>query len=85
MTPERRVDVMWMASAFPTRGPAASSRPSSSMILAPCWPSSPGWNMNTTRPASSSRRALSSLAADASIATCVSWPQACIVPSTSEA
>ena len=30
------------------------------MNLAPWWPSSPGWNMNSTRPASSARRALSS-------------------------
>ena len=39
------------------RPPAASSTPSSIMILAPAWPSSPGWNMKITLPGSSPRRA----------------------------
>ena len=52
------------------------------MNLAPCQPSSPGWNMNSTVPASDSRRAHRMRAAEASIAVCVSWPQACIVFST---
>ena len=55
------------------------------MNRAPWWPSSPGWNMNSTRPASSSRRSLSSWAAPDSIAVCVSWPQACMHPSTCDA
>ena len=74
-----------MANAIDTgSAPAAAvaSRPSSSMCLAPSWPSSPGWNMNATRPRSEPRRALSSLAAPASIATWVSWPHACMAPST---
>ena len=41
--------------------------------------------MNTTRPARSACRAESILAALTSIATCVSWPQACMTPGTSEA
>jgi len=38
--------------------------------------------MNSTRPASSSRRSLSIFAAPTSIEVCVSWPQACILPAT---
>ena len=68
----------------PSARGGTSSRPSSSMNRAPWWPSSPGWNMNSTRPGISSRRADSSRAAPASIATCVSCPQACIVPSLRE-
>ncbi len=41
--------------------------------------------MNSTRPASSSRRSLSRWAAPDSIAVCVSWPQACMHPSTCDA
>ena len=55
------------------------------MYRAPWNPSSPGWNMNSTRPASRSRRWASTRAAEASIATWVSCPQACMIPSTSEA
>ena len=60
-------DVMCSANA-PVTGesePSArfgrSSRPSSSMNLAPWLPSSPGWNMNSTRPAMSARCALQQL------------------------
>ena len=67
------------------RPPAASSTPSSIMILAPPCPSSPGWNMKITLPGSSPRRADSSRAAPASIAVCRSCPQACIVPSICDA
>jgi len=42
------------------------------MYRAPWKPSSPGWNMKSTRPAKSFRRAASTRAAEASIATCVS-------------
>ena len=55
------------AYAASARGPAASSTPSSIMWRAPSKPSSPGWNMSTTSPASSSRRAASSRAAPTSI------------------
>ena len=65
-------------------GPS-SSRPSSSMNRAPCLPSSPGWNMSRVRPRSSARRSTSSRAAPRSMATWVSWPQACMTPSISEA
>ena len=77
--------VMWMANA-PLTGASGttSSSPSSSMKRAPWKPSSPGCTMNTTWPASSSRRSASSRAAPSSIATCVSCPQACIAPGTSE-
>ena len=57
-----------------------SIRPSSSMKRAPWWPSSPGWNMNITVPDSVSRFSHRARAAPASIATWVSWPQACIAP-----
>src|SRR5436190_16428485 len=72
--------MMWIANA--ASGFGLSSRPSSIISLAPNHPSSPGWNMNRTVPASESRFAHSRRAADASIAVCVSWPQACIVPAT---
>ena len=55
------------------------------MSRAPCGPSSPGWNMSRTRPASSSRRSTRRRAAPRSIATCVSCPQACITPGISDA
>ncbi|SIM80556.1 Uncharacterised protein [Mycobacteroides abscessus subsp. abscessus] len=42
--------------------------------------SSPGWNMNTTSPASASRWALRIRAAPTSPAVCRSCPQACMVP-----
>ena len=83
--PVGRADVMCRAKAvltgdrLPSASAGTSRRPSSSMKRAPWWPSSPGWNMNSTRPASSSRRPDSSRAAPASIAVWVSWPQACIV------
>ena len=54
----------WMANAPST----PSSTPSSIMIAAPPLPSSPGWNMNRTRPGRSSRRAANSRAAPTSIA-----------------
>ena len=41
--------------------------------------------MNSTEPASDSRRRASRRAAPTSIAVCASWPQACIAPLTSEA
>ena len=86
--PDGSAEVMWMANApvigdgVPSASGGTSRRPSSSMNRAPWWPSSPGWNMNSTRPAMSSRCVASSLAAPTSIAVCVSWPQACIVSST---
>ena len=89
--PDGNDDVMWMANAavtgeaLPSPSGGTSSRPSSSMNRAPWWPSSPGWNMNSTRPASSSRRPASRRAAPTSMAVCVSWPHACIAPSTFEA
>ena len=85
ITPDGMVGDWWMAKAIDTgSAPAAAvaSRPSSSMCLAPSKPSSPGWNMNTTRPCDAPRRALSRWAAPASIATWVSWPHVCIAPST---
>ena len=79
---------MWIANARAT-GPApcgpSSSRPSSSMNRAPWYPSSPGWNISRTRPASASRRSTSRRAAPRSMATWVSWPQPCIAPTFSEA
>ncbi len=54
------------------------------MCRAPWKPSSPGWNMNRTSPASSPWRPAISRAAPASIAVCVSCPQACIRPATAE-
>ena len=65
-------------------GPAASRRPSSSITRAPAKPSSPGWNISSTRPPNVARRSTSIRAAPRSIATWVSWPQACIIPSVSE-
>ena len=70
-----------MPYAASTRRPAASSTPSSTMTLPPPKPSSPGWNISTTSPGSSARRADSSRAAPMSIAVCRSWPQACMAPS----
>ena len=66
-------------------GPAASSSPSEIMCWAPWAPSSPGWNISRTRPDNSSRRSVSTRAAEASIATWVSWPHACIEPSILDA
>jgi hypothetical protein len=49
-------DVMWSANApvtgdgEPSASGGTSSSPSSSMKRAPWCPSSPGWNMNSTRP-----------------------------------
>ena len=83
--PDGITGVWWMANAIDTGSPpsaARSSRPSSSMCRAPWWPSSPGWNMNTTRPARSPRWACSRWAAPASMATWASWPQACMASST---
>ncbi len=77
--PEGMFGLWWMAKARSTR-PAMSRIPSSIMNRAPCSPSSPGWNMNTTRPFSSSTCARSSEAAPASMATCESWPHACVAP-----
>ena len=73
-----------MCSANAASGLGLSSRPSASMYFAPCQPSSPGWNMKTTVPFSLSRWAHRARAAPASMATWVSWPQACIAPSTCE-
>ena len=83
-TPLFSCAVMWIANAAATGG-ATSRSPSSSMTRAPKWPSSPGWNMKSTRPWRRSRCEASRRAAAASIAVCVSWPHACIAPSTSEA
>ena len=64
----------------------ASNTPSSSIFFAPnTWPatggpSSAGWNTNITSPGSVSRRAASASATPIRIATCRSWPQACITP-----
>ena len=73
-----------MCRAKAASGAGPSSRPSSIMWRAPCQPSSPGWNMNITVPASRSRSAQSACAAPTSMATWVSWPQACIAPSMRE-
>ena len=84
-SPSGIVGVWWMAKAIDTgSAPAAAvaSRPSSSMYRAPWWPSSPGWNMKATRPARRPAAPASSLAAPASIATWVSWPQACMASSS---
>ncbi len=78
----------WMANAQATSSPpapSAASRPSSSAMRAPPWPSSPGWNRNRTRPASSPRRATSSRAAPTSMAVWASCPHECMTPSCSEA
>ncbi len=64
--PEGKLGDWWMANARVTGW--SSSRPSSIMTWAPPKPSSPGWNMNTTRPERSSARSTSSRAAEASIA-----------------
>ena len=59
--PAGSADVMCRANApvtgdfVPSARSGTSSRPSSSMNRAPWWPSSPGWNMNSTRPAMSAR------------------------------
>ena len=85
--PVGSIDVMCRANApvtgdgEPSARGGTSSSPSSSMKRAPCSPSSPGWNMNSTRPASSPARSASSRAAPTSIAVWVSWPQACILSS----
>ena len=51
----RRGDVQRVRGVGRPAGRCASSSPSSIMYRAPWKPSSPGWNMNSTRPASSSR------------------------------
>ena len=67
-------------------GLKSSQMPSSSMRLAPATspatggPSSAGWNTNITSPASCSRMPASASATPIRIATCRSWPQACITP-----
>ena len=62
----------------PSERAGTSSRPSSSMNRAPWWPSSPGWNMKSTRPAISSRRSLNSCAAPtASPCACRGRRRAC--------
>src|SRR5258708_2084030 len=48
-------------------------------------PSSAGWNISLTRPASSPRRPSSARAAPSSMAVCESWPDACIAPGLVEA
>lgn len=48
--------VLWWQDVADPRWPDASSTPSASMCPAPSQPSSPGWNMKTTSPASWSRR-----------------------------
>ncbi len=73
-------DVTCSPYAATTRRPAASSTPSRIMIGAPPVLSSPGWNMNTTSPASSSRIACRIFAAPTRPAVCRSCPQACISP-----
>jgi hypothetical protein len=62
-----------------------SSTPALIMSIAPPvspagGPSSAGWKRNTTVPGSSARIPASTSAAPMSIATCMSWPQACITP-----
>ena len=63
---------------------SGSNKPSSIMCRAPCQPSSPGWNISITVPARRSREAHRALAAPASMATWVSWPQACMAPALCE-
>ncbi len=58
--------------------PKRSSTPSSTIAFAPPLPSSAGWNKKQTVPATSSRRPVTMRAAPSSIATCPSWPQACM-------
>ncbi len=73
--PLGRFGATWIANAAST----PSSTPSEIISAAPPSPSSPGWNMNRTRPGSSARRADSNRAAPTSIAVCASWPHECIV------
>ena len=68
--------VTWIANARST----PLSTPSSIMYLAPWNPSSPGWNMKRILPVKLSLFSDSRRAALASMATWVSWPQACIFP-----
>ena len=79
---------MWMARApvgcSPPCDDAASRTPSSIIVCAPPSPSSPGWNIRITWPGKSPRRSWRRRAAPSSIATWVSWPHACIAPSTSD-
>ena len=63
----------------------SSATPSSTMTLPPPPPSSAGWKMNFTVPPSRSLIPDSAWAAPTSMLVCPSWPQACILPSVSEA
>ena len=60
------------------------SDPPRACDLAPAYPSSPGWNMKTTRPASSRAMPTERRAAPTSIATWASCPHACMAPSIRE-
>jgi len=66
--------------------PAAAARrgaaPSLTITSAPAPPSSAGWKSRRTLPRRRPARAWSSRAAPSSIATCASWPHACIAPGT---
>ena len=71
----------WMAAAASTRG--FSSTPALIMASLPqissgAVPSSSGWNMSFTQPASSASCALRMRAAPSSMAVWPSWPQACM-------
>ena len=78
--PMGRLGVMCRANARST----PSSTPSSIIIGAPPAPSSPGWNINLTRPANRSRISDRSRAAPTSIAVWASWPQAWARPCSTE-
>ena len=69
-----------MPYAASARRPAASRMPSSIITPAPSQPSSPGWNISTTSPASRSRCWASRRAPPIRLAVCRSWPHACIAP-----
>src|ERR671916_843435 len=62
-----------------------SAAPSSTITFPPPPPSSAGWKRNLTVPFSRSLIPHSAWAAPTSMLVCPSWPQACILPSISEA
>ncbi len=70
------------ASATSGRG-SRSTRPSATIASAPLNCSSAGWKTATTVPSQASRSASSSRSAPSRVATCVSWPQACITGTVS--
>ena len=67
-------------------GAGSRSAPASIIAWAPDGspgiPSSFGWNRKTTVPGSRSLRPASTFATPSSIAVCMSWPQACITPTS---